>query len=218
MFLVAMAATLAVDVPVARICARGDLPFEARALLSLAEVFGHGMGAAGILVTVFVLDVARRRRLPRVVFCVVASGLLADLVKLVFGRTRPRAVIVDHVWSSFIGWFPQFCHSGTPDLVHGHGNLQSFPSGHAAVATALAIGLSALYPRGRWLFASFATLAVLQRVEALAHYLSDTMAGAALACLVCGICFDPRLLGGRFDRREAISLGNRCDFADKPIG
>ena len=37
-----------------------------------------------------------------------------------------------------------------------------------------------LYPRGRWMFALFAALAMLQRVDAQAHYCSDVLAGAAI--------------------------------------
>jgi undecaprenyl-diphosphatase len=64
---------------------------------------------------------------------------------------------------------------------YGHA-LQSFPSAHAATAVGLAIGLSALHPRGRWLFAAFALLAVVQRIEAQAHFSSDVLAGAAVGC------------------------------------
>ena len=200
LFLVATAAALAVDVPIATFCRQAGVPGFFRELLSLAEVFGHGLGAACILLTAFVIDVGRRRRLPRIAISVFGAGLLADLLKLVVGRLRPRALIVDHIWDSFIGWFPMFLQS-TPQG-GSSSNFKSFPSGHAVVATALAIGLSTLYPRGRWLFACFAVLAALQRVESLAHYLSDTLAGAAIACLFCGICFDARLLGRWFDRWE----------------
>ena len=62
-------------------------------------------------------------------------------------------------------------------------DLHSFPSGHTATAVGLAISLDA-DPRGRWLFAVFAALASLQRMTAGAHYLSDSLFGAALACLV----------------------------------
>jgi membrane-associated phospholipid phosphatase len=51
----------------------------------------------------------------------------------------------------------------------------------------LAIVLSYYYPRGRWLFTIFAGLAMLQRLDAHAHYLSDVLAGAALAFLLAAI-------------------------------
>jgi len=216
LFLVVAAAALALDVPIARFCGQKGVPGFLRELLSFAEVFGHGLGAACILLTAFVLDVGQRRRLIRIAVSVVGAGLVANLVKLAVGRVRPRVSIVDHIWDSFTGWFPLFL-SSAPQAVSSS-NFESFPSGHAIVATALAIGLSTLYPRGRWLFACFAVLAALQRVETLAHYVSDTLAGAAIACLFCGLCFDPRLLGRWFDRWENNSVGNRCDFPDGPVG
>ncbi len=216
LFLVATALALPVDIPIAKFCKDGLVPDFFDTLLSLAEVFAHGLGAACILLTAFVLDASHRRHMVRVVISVFAAGLLANLAKLVVGRLRPRTLMVDHVWDSFIGWFPVW--SGNVPRASRSLEVQSFPSGHAIVATALAIGLSALYPRGRWLFVFFAVLAALQRVEATAHYLSDTMAGAAIACLFCGICFDARLLGRWFDRWEAKAVANRCDFPDDPLG
>lgn len=216
MFLVVAAAALAVDVPITKFCRQERVPGLVRELLSFAEVFGHGLGAACILLTAFVLDVGQRRRLIRIAVSVVGAGLVANLVKLAVGRMRPRASTVDRIWDSFTGWFPRFL-SDAPQGVSSS-DFGSFPSGHTIVATALAIGLSALYPRGRWLFACFAVLAALQRVETLAHYASDTLAGAAIACLFCGLCFDPRLLGRWFDRWEDNAVGNRCDFPDEPLG
>lgn len=215
LFFVAAAAVLPVDVPIARFCKEGGVPDFFRKLPELAEVFGHGLGVACILLTAYVLDPDQRRRMVRILSSVVGAGLLANLVKLMVGRSRPRVMMVDHVWDSFTGWFPVWTRGGTQVRVSL--DVQSFPSGHAIVATSLAIGLSVLYPRGRWLFACFAVLASLQRVQALAHYLSDTLASAAIACLFCGVCFDARLLGRWFDWWED-SVGNRCDFPDESLG
>ncbi len=220
LFLVAAAAALAVDVPLATFCQKVGVFAFVDDLLELAEVFGHGLGAACILLTAYMIDAGRRRRLARIVVSVVGAGLVADLLKLIVGRVRPRVLIVDRIGDSFIGWLPRFLQDPPPGgSVSGY---ESFPSGHAMVATALAIGFSTLYPRGRWLFAWFAVLAALQRVESLAHYLSDTLAGAAIACFFCGLCFDSRVMGRWFDRWEGNgvgdALGNRCDFPDEPLG
>jgi membrane-associated phospholipid phosphatase len=201
MFATAMAVAWTVDVPVASYFRLERQPEFFHELVSFAEVFGHGVGVAYILLAAYVLDVHQRRRLPRIVAAIVGAGLSADLVKLAVGRIRPRAMALDQVWDSFVGWFPKF----HPEIRLGLSvnDCQSIPSGHAAVATALAIGLSLLYPRGRWLFACFAVLAWLQRIETCAHYVSDTLAGAALACLVWAAFFDRRGLGRWFDRWEA---------------
>jgi membrane-associated phospholipid phosphatase len=86
------------------------------------------------------------------------------------------------VQSTFIACLPQW---NRDSLGRGYGYaLQSLPSAHAATAVGLALALAALYPRGRWLFASFAVLAGLQRIEAQAHFASDVLAGAAVGCMV----------------------------------
>jgi undecaprenyl-diphosphatase len=66
--------------------------------------------------------------------------------------------------------------------------MQAFPSAHTATAFGLAIGLTWLYPRGRWLFATFAVLVACQRIQSGAHFLSDTFFGAALGCVVAAVC------------------------------
>ncbi len=209
-FAVAMCFAWVIDVPVAAYFRPKPHSDSLHKLVSFAEVFAHGLGVAWILLTVFVLDVHQRCRLPRIVTAIVAAGMSANLIKLIVGRIRPRELAVDQVWDSFIGWFPRF-HA---ELRHGlhPGDCESMPSGHAAVATALAIGLSLLYPRGRWLFACFAFLASLQRVESCAHYVSDALGGAALGCLIWAAFFDRRGLGRLFDWWESTRpFGRRAE-------
>lgn len=219
LFAVAAALALPFDMPLMSYF-QGEEDWDAiHDLVTLAEVFAHGLGAACILLTAYVLDVPQRRRMPRIIVAVVAAGLSADVIKVVVGRMRPRALAVDQVWDSFAGWFPLFY----PEIRQGMSvsNCQSFPSGHATVATALAIGLCILYPRGRWLFVGFAVLGSMQRVESCAHYLSDTLAGAALACLVCAACLGRHGIGRWFERRESIGdtngERNRCSLPGEPI-
>jgi membrane-associated phospholipid phosphatase len=196
-----MAVAWTIDIPVAAYFRRDIHPEFFHELVSFAEVFGHGLGVAWILLTAYVLDVHQRLRLPRIVVAVIAAGMSANLGKLAIGRIRPRELAVDRVWDSFVGWFPGFHSEIPPGLTSS--DCQSMPSGHAAVATALALGLSLLYPRGRWLFACFAVLASLQRIETCAHYLSDTLAGASLACLIWAAFLDRRGLGRGFEWWEA---------------
>ncbi len=193
---------LAIDVPVASMREQRWLPGDLRRLVSLAEVFAHGMGVACILLTVLVLDRDHRRNVLRIGTCAFGAGLSVHLGKLSVIRWRPHQLSVDSVWDSFCGWFPAW--NGIPAGVGDASDIQSFPSGHTATAVGLAVGLAYYYPQGRWLFALFAVLAATQRIESGAHYPSDTLAGAALACLVSALCFDPRVLGKWFDRYERI--------------
>ena len=215
LFAAAAVLALTVDVPVAAYFRQHNTWKEFHKLLSLAEVFAHGLGVACILLTVYVLDVRQRCRLPRIITGVVGAGLSADLIKLIVGRMRPRALAVEQVWDSFTGWFPMT----RPEIRHGMSSsaCQSFPSGHAAVAAALAIVLAVLYPRGRWLFAGFAVLAALQRVEAASHYVSDTLASASIACLFCAACLGRRGIGRWFDRWDAGCDREDCSSVPEPL-
>ncbi|HVX10630.1 MAG TPA: phosphatase PAP2 family protein [Pirellulales bacterium] len=170
------AAALAIDIPVAQWALGRNYPRAVRELMSLAEAWGHGVGVSIVLLTVYTLDPARRRDLPRAILTVAAAGCGANLVKLLIARTRPGATDLLHVhtWETFVGWLP-FGRSGS--------GFQSFPSAHTATAVGLALVLGWLYPRGRWLFGVFAVAVGIQRVFASAHYPSDVLAGAAVGWL-----------------------------------
>ena len=89
-----------------------------------------------------------------------------------------------------------------PNSPRPSNSASGIPSGHTATAFGLAVGLGRIYPQGRWLFFSFAMLAALQRVDVDAHYLSDTVAAAAIGFLCAACVFDARGLGRWFDRLE----------------
>lgn len=165
--------SLSADLPLARWAAGRDYPRAVRELMSISEAFGHGIGVTLIVITIYVLDRARRRRLPRLIAAVLSSGLGANLVKLLIGRDRPSAADLSQTDAigTFAGWLP---------LAHNGSLHQSFPSAHTATAVGLALMLSALYPRGRWLFAALAVSVGAQRVLGSAHFLSDVMTGAAV--------------------------------------
>ncbi len=96
---------------------------------------------------------------------------------MLVARTRPLAFDFHHdVWATFGRWLP------------ATSVAQSFPSGHTATAAGLALGLAAMYPKGRWLFLLLAVLVGCQRIECGAHFLSDVLCGAAASCLVVACC------------------------------
>jgi membrane-associated phospholipid phosphatase len=162
--------------------------------LEIIETFGNGIGVAVILVTVFVLDPSRRVYLLRVIECAYGAGLAANGLKLLIARTRPNGFnYLGDVWTTFGAWFP-----GSSAGSVG----QSFPSAHTATAFGLAAGLAWLYPRGRWLFFTFAVLVGCQRIQSGMHYLSDVLAGAALGSLIALAFYKCGLLPGWMDRLE----------------
>ncbi len=195
LLLVGALVVLPLDLAVARWAAAEPLPGDLRRMLAWSECFGHGLGAMLILAAIAWLDPPRRVRLPRVALVALAAGLAADVVKLAVARTRPRAFdLGGEVLASFTGWLP---------LGAGGSDQQAFPSAHTATAVGLALALAWLYPRARWLVAMLAVLVACQRMCGSAHYLSDTLAGAA-----CGLLAGATLLPGGFrsawlDRLEA---------------
>lgn len=199
-FAVAACAALAVDVPVARWFRAGWGLGDVRKMLNLSEVFAHGFGVAMILLTIAVLDPWKRPLLLRVTACAFGAGVCAQLAKHLVPRIRPNAFDPPgDVFSSFVPWGVEAQYQAA---ALGRAAIQSFPSGHTATAVGLALGLSWLYPRGRWLFLAFACLAAAQRITSLAHFVSDACAAASLACLVAGCCLSERGLGQLFTRFE----------------
>jgi membrane-associated phospholipid phosphatase len=175
-------AALCLDLPLAHWIGRKELPGDINKLCQLAEVFGHGFGAAAIFLAVWVLAPNVRHKLPRAIATAYAAGLAAIILKLIVARQRPHlaeSMATADVAHTFTSWFPGL------SVANG---WQSFPSGHTALAAGLAIALAWLFPRGKWLFFSFAILAAAQRIASGNHFLSDVLWAAAIGSLVAIGC------------------------------
>jgi membrane-associated phospholipid phosphatase len=215
MLLVAGIAALPLDLAVSRWCLDLKCPRAIHELFVNTEPFAHGIGVALIVAAIFVLDPRRRWSLPRLVILIAGAGLAANVVKLAVSRTRPNAFDFDGgVLATFNGLLP---------LGAGGGAVQSIPSAHAATAVAFAVGLTWIYPRGRWYFAALAALALLHRVEIGVHYLSDVCWGASLGWFVAAGVIQRRFTPASFNRweRRAASAGEnltsgRADRGSEP--
>jgi len=189
---------LTIDLPVAAWCKGGHVPRELMRIMNFSEIFAHGTGATILLITALVLDPslalptlawplpqprAAQLEFARMIAAVTTGGLLADGVKLMVDRVRPRAADLA-LHSSALDTFAE---AAVAAVTGSRADINSFPSGHAAVAAALAAALSWHYPRGRVLFWLFALSASLQRVATSAHYPSDILCGAALGLLGAAI-------------------------------
>ena len=115
---------------------------------------------------------------------VAGSGLSNNLLKILFGRARPRHF-------DDLGPF----HFDPPGLSSG---FQSFPSGHSTTAGAMAIIFMLLFPRYKWIWLTFSAWVAGSRVIVGAHYPSDSVAGffygAAFAWLLALWFANRRLL------------------------
>jgi membrane-associated phospholipid phosphatase len=195
LFLLLAVAALTVDLRLAAWCKSQQFPSDLKKFFGLTEVFGHGLGVGLILVAIWQLDRQRLWALPRVMATAYGAGLLADLAKLLLGRTRPEfADLHGRVLDTFVGWLP---------MLSGGSRQQSFPSAHTATAVGLALALAWLYPRGRWLFLGLAVCVACQRISHKAHFLSDTLVGAALGSLSAALFLRAGRVATLFDRWEA---------------
>ena len=99
-----------------------------------------------------------------------------------------------HDIQSTIGkWQVGWSYVTNPEYIQQNSyDFQAFPSAHSATAFGFALGLSWLFPKGRWYFFALAILAASQRVLSLAHWTSDVFFGAAVGLLVSGIITSTR--------------------------
>jgi membrane-associated phospholipid phosphatase len=95
-----------------------------------------------------------------------ASALVADLAKGVFGRLRPLEAL-DAV--------------ATQPLWFAGGN--SFPSGHTAFYVGLFLPLAFLFPRKRWLMLPVPGFVMLARIADLDHFIGDVATSVAIVAL-----------------------------------
>jgi len=103
------------------------------------------------------------------------AALSANILKHAIGRPRPK-----------------FMHAGNLELspVSGSG-WDSFPSGHAAAAVAVATALAVKFPRARWPILAVAVAVAASRVFRGSHYLTDVAGGAALGCVMGMVAAHP---------------------------
>lgn len=97
------------------------------------------------------------------------SGLLVNLLKLLFARYRP------------VEYF-QFEHYGMSWFDYGY-RMASFPSGHSATALSVAMALALLFTRYRYIILVAGTLILFSRVVLTEHYLSDVVIGGYVGVL-----------------------------------
>lgn len=184
-----------IDTAASAAALRGDLPGDLRKGFNLTEVFAHGVGVAFICIAFAVID-SRKRLLPRLICMPAVCGGAANLLKGTVNRERPHSFENAEFIPRAVETF------GAVPGSFGESALQSFPSGHTATAVGLAIALSRLYPKGWPLFTCYAALAAGQRVASGAHFVSDTLAGAAVAFLIAAFIADRLFWDAIWDGRN----------------
>jgi membrane-associated phospholipid phosphatase len=98
---------------------------------------------------------------------IISSGIVVQILKHFIGRVRPR--LTENL--VFAG----------PSFKNGY---DSFPSGHATVAFCMAYVLASHFPRYKAVFYCVAIMIGLERVEGLAHFPSDVLAGGLIGIVI----------------------------------
>ncbi|HMQ24860.1 MAG TPA: phosphatase PAP2 family protein [Acidimicrobiales bacterium] len=145
----------------------GGFPVEP--LLVSIMIFGTVIGVAGVTVGAVVFLKPWQAPVQTALAGSVAwAG--AHVLKALIDRGRPL----------------EYLDARTLEISQGYATLTGpgYPSGHAAVAFALATALSPwLAPRHRWVAWTVAALVALARVHVAAHFPLDVIGGAALGIL-----------------------------------
>ncbi len=168
------------DLEISRFVQKVKIPGDFRKAISLSESFAHSSGGIVIFVTLLWIDFKNRKKLWQAAIFTLVCGLASNAAKLMVPRYRPHSLDMSEIEiaSSWQTWGVPWTGSWFEE------QLRSFPSGHSATAVAFAIGLTQVYPRGKWIFASLAVLACFQRLESSAHFLSDIMGGIVISLVL----------------------------------
>lgn len=106
---------------------------------------------------------------------VVVSGIVCDILKMIFGRARPSLWFNHHIFG-----FTFFKH---------HSNYYSFPSGHVTTAASFGVAMFLLFPKLRAYCVLFITAVAASRVILEWHYLSDVVGGFYLGAVTALVLY-----------------------------
>jgi membrane-associated phospholipid phosphatase len=119
--------------------------------------------------------------------CGVVAGVVADKLKLFFGRSPPEALLNRGIYEFH--------------FLEGGNGFDSFPSSHAAMAAGIAGAVAIFFPHYRRLFFGLAAIVAASRFLIGARYLSDALLGLAVGFAIialmqalfhqCGIHIEP---------------------------
>lgn len=144
---------------------KGDIKRESRWLAQ----YGQFVCTAVAAILVWQLDPQHRRGAITLTIAVIATSVIAMLVKRSLSRVRPGRENA----GKFLG--PSFKHANYKE---------SFPSSHSACAMALSVMLAILYPQAAVTFWTLAIICAVLRYLMDAHWPSDVLGGIALGYVV----------------------------------
>jgi undecaprenyl-diphosphatase len=158
---------------------------------------GIGIAACAVLLRKKILGQKARETARRIgdfllflFLCGATSGIVTDIIKPILGRARP----VELAQMGLYGFQP----------FSFEARWNSLPSGHATSAFALAFAVTAFFPRLRIPAFLFAVAIALSRIMVNAHFLSDVIAGGAIAFLTFYVLQTPKSRNGIFHIENVI--------------
>ena len=158
---------LYLDIPIATLFQKTQ-PIPA--VFEFITVFGSSTWYLVFFVALFIFfryfaKIEERANLFLYLFWSVAgSGLIADVLKFIVGRARPKLYFDEQIYGAkLLGLYTLYF---------------SFPSGHAATAFSLATSIAFFKPKFTVFLYSLAALIAFSRIAITAHYMSDVVAGA----------------------------------------
>ena len=205
------------DVAIMKASDPSEWPGDLRRIIQFSELFAHGFGVLLVVIGIWQMAPRQRCYIPRLLACVGFPPVTAHLIKLFVWRRRPTSFLDIHMvphWpkSGDATWVS----SGSDMMFNVEYATQSFPSAHAALVCSLAIVLSFIFPKGRFLFVLVAVIASMQRFVFYAHWPSDVAVGASLAFLIAGGLVQNWGIGGLCGKFEARELA-KLNAANKPV-
>ncbi len=138
-----------------------------------ALIITEGLGAAYPIAICLLLPLVLKRYRLALLFLVTVggTGVVMEIAKMITKEPRPFALLHGHIHQRAV-----------------ETGLNSFPSGHEAVATAMALTLWMILPKKwRWLSVVWIVLVGVSRMYLGVHGLNDVIGGFAIG--LAAVCF-----------------------------
>ncbi len=198
------------DAGVAHATSADSLPGDVRRELHAWQQYGQGTATVMLCLVVWLMDPRNRPRLFDYGLAIVITGLVVTLLKGLIGRPRPKYNDPE-TFLGPLGMYPVTPGSRTePFLAHAwdiskpiSSDLWSMPSSHTAFAVLMSVFIVWLYPRLAIPAVFLACVVAFARMLFDAHWMTDVIAGGAIAISVGSLIMGGRWISRRLESRYA---------------